>query len=85
MAVSYARDTPVQVQGGLAAATPAELASKADTIITMLPSSPHVHEVTRVGRSYELFPGGIDPHLLPFAGRCTCVSDRDLRMYDCDF
>jgi len=27
------------------AVTPAELASKADTIITMLPSSPHVHEV----------------------------------------
>mmetsp|Transcript_43032 Transcript_43032/g.97894 ORF Transcript_43032/g.97894 Transcript_43032/m.97894 type:complete len:328 (+) Transcript_43032:172-1155(+) len=34
-----------KVQGGLAAATPAELAGKADTIITMLPSSPHVHEV----------------------------------------
>ena len=35
----------VQVQGGVVAANSAELASKADTIITMLPSSPHVHEV----------------------------------------
>jgi 3-hydroxyisobutyrate dehydrogenase-like beta-hydroxyacid dehydrogenase len=36
-----------KIDGATAAASPAELASEAHTIITMLPSSPHVQEVRR--------------------------------------
>jgi 3-hydroxyisobutyrate dehydrogenase len=74
-------------KGATAAASPAEVAKQVDSVVTMLPSSPHVREVYETGIFPQARPGAllidcstIDPNVTRTLS--AAASARKMRMID---